>query len=92
MNDLYKIKESWASRAKVDKVKYEELYKKSISNNEDFWREEGKRVDWFESYTKIKNVTYSKEEVNIKWYYDGKINASYNCIDRHVKKIRTRLQ
>ena len=86
MNDLYKIKESWASRAKVDKVKYEELYKKSISNNEDFWREEGKRVDWFESYTKIKNVTYSKEEVNIKWYYDGKINASYNCIDRHVKK------
>ena len=48
MNDLYKIKESWVSNAKVDKVKYEELYNNSISNNENFWREEGKRLDWFE--------------------------------------------
>ena len=47
--------------------------------------EEGKRLDWIDNYTKIKKVNYSKNDVNIKWYYDGSLNVSYNCIDRHAK-------
>ena len=52
-----------------------------------FWSNHGKRIDWFKPYTKIKDVVYSKNEVSIKWYFDGTTNVSYNCIDRHAKKL-----
>ena len=61
-------------------------YKQSIKNNDDFWRKEGKRISWIKPYSKIKDVKYSKEKVQIKWYYDGTLNASANCIDRHLEK------
>ena len=55
----------------------------SIKENDKFWAKEGKRISWIKKYTKIKDVKYSKDEVKIKWYYDGTLNASVNCIDRH---------
>ena len=79
------IKESWIKQAKVDTKTYEIKYKNSLADNDNFWREEGKRLDWVNNYTKIKDVKYSKNEVGIKWYYDGSLNVSYNCIDRHAK-------
>ena len=79
------IKDEWIKNAKVDSKGYEDKYKESINNNDNFWREEGKRLDWVDNYTKIKKVNYSKNEVDIKWYYDGSLNVSYNCIDRHAK-------
>ena len=85
MNDFIKIKDEWKKNALVDHKKYEELYKYSIENNENFWDEHGKRLDWIKPYTKIKNVKYSSKEVDIKWFYDGTLNVSYNCIDRHAK-------
>ena len=85
MNDIYKIRDSWIKDAKVDKEQYEKIYKESISDNENFWSEQGKRIDWFKPYNKIKDVLYSKDEVKIKWYFDGTTNVSYNCIDRHAK-------
>ena len=62
-----------------------------MKKNENFWRREGKRIDWIKPYTKIKDVKYSKTDVKIKWYYDGTLNASANCIDRHLedKKNKT---
>ena len=80
------IKENWIKEAKVDTKRYEDKYKFSIQDNDEFWRIEGKRIDWINSYTKIKDVTYSKNEVDIKWYYDGSLNVAYNCIDRHANK------
>ena len=50
-----------------------------------FGKKEGKRITWIKPYKKIKDVKYSKEEVRIKWYEDGTLNASANCIDRHLK-------
>ena len=85
MNDIYKIKDDWLKNAKVNKEQYEKMYKESISDNENFWSEQGKRIDWFKPYNKIKDVLYSKDEVKIKWYFDGTTNVSYNCIDRHAK-------
>ena len=85
MNDIYKIKDEWLKNAKVNKEEYEKMYKKSISDNENFWSEQGKRIDWFKPYNKIKDVLYSKDEVKIKWYFDGTTNVSYNCVDRHAK-------
>ena len=79
------IKENWIKEAKVDSKTYEIKYKNSIEDNDNFWREEGKRIDWVKNYSKIKNVKYSKNDVDIKWYYDGYLNVSYNCIDRHAK-------
>tara|TARA_Y100001970_G_scaffold289673_1_gene420806 strand:+ start:2224 stop:4158 length:1935 start_codon:yes stop_codon:yes gene_type:complete len=85
MNDIYKIKESWLSEAKVNKEEYEKMYEESISENESFWSNQGKRIDWFKPYTKIKDVLYSNDDVKINWYYDGTTNVSYNCVDRHAK-------
>ena len=82
---IFKVPKKWSNNAYVDKKKYEKKYKLSLKDNDDFWRKEGKRIDWIKPYTKIKEVKYSKNEVKIKWYYDGTLNASANCIDRHLK-------
>ena len=85
-NTIIKVSDSWANHAYVNESKYKKKYKLSIKENEKFWGKEGKRISWIKKYTKIKDVKYSKEEVKIKWYYDGTLNASANCIDRHLKK------
>ena len=82
---IFKIPKKWSNNAYVDKSQYEKKYKLSIKDNEGFWKKEGKRIDWIKPYTKIKDVKYSKADVKIKWYYDGTLNASANCIDRHLK-------
>ena len=82
---IIKTRTEWIKKALVNKSDYEKKYNKSIKNNELFWKKEGKRITWIKPYTKIKNVKYSKDEVHIKWYEDGTLNASSNCIDRHLK-------
>jgi len=82
---IFKVPKKWARNAYVDKNQYNKKYNLSIKNNEDFWAKEGKRIDWIKPYTKIKDVKYSKTDVKIKWFYDGTLNASANCIDRHLK-------
>ena len=83
---IYKTKSEWVKNALINKSMYEKKYKESLRNNNDFWAKEGKRITWIKPYTKIKDVTYSKTDVSIKWFYDGTLNASANCIDRHLKK------
>ena len=85
-NSVIKVSDSWANHAYVNESKYKKKYKMSIKENDKFWAKEGKRITWMKKYTKIKDVKYSKDEVKIKWYYDGTLNASANCIDRHLKK------
>ena len=85
MNDIYKVNDAWVKNAKVNKEQYEKMYEESVSDNESFWSEHGKRIDWVKPYTKIKEVVYNKNDVSIKWYFDGTTNISHNCIDRHAK-------
>ena len=85
-NIVYKVSEKWSKQAYANKSQYEKKYKLSIRENENFWKKEGKRITWIKPYTKIKDVKYSKEKVSIKWYYDGTLNASANCIDRHLDR------
>ena len=73
-----------AERALINNDKYLEMYKASTDNPEAFWTEHGKRIDWIKPYSKIKDADFTKN-VTIKWYYDGTLNASYNCLDRHLK-------
>jgi acetyl-CoA synthetase len=82
---IFKVSKKWSNNAYVDKKLYEKKYKLSVKDNEGFWKKEGKRIDWINPYTKIKDVKYSKNDVKIRWYYDGTLNASANCIDRHLK-------
>ena len=82
---IFKVPKKWSKSAYVNKSQYEKKYKLSIKDNENFWKKEGKRINWIRPYTKIKDVKYSKTDVRIKWYYDGTLNASVNCIDRHLK-------
>ena len=82
---ILKTKSEWIKNALVNKTKYQKKYSDSLKNNNEFWKKEGKRITWIKPYKKIKNVKYSKKEVKIKWYEDGTLNASANCIDRHLK-------
>src|SRR5258707_2159853 len=68
---------------KLDEAEYFRRYKESINDPNGFWGREGKRVDWIKPYTKVMNASF-EGDVSIKWYEDGTLNASYNCIDRHL--------
>ena len=80
-----KIQENWKKNAILSAEDYEDLYNLSIKDNEGFWKDQGNRLDWVKKYSKIKDIKYSSTDVNIKWYYDGELNVSENCIDRHAK-------
>ena len=83
-NELIPVKAGWSSRAYIDQAKYEEMYTQSISDPEDFWDKHGKRLHWMKAYSKVKDVSYAHDNVHIRWYYDGTLNASVNCLDRHL--------
>jgi acetyl-CoA synthetase len=82
---IIKTKPQWVKRSLATKSKYQDKYSKSIKSNDEFWRKEGKRITWIKPYKKIKDVKYSTKDVKIKWFHDGTLNASANCIDRHLK-------
>ncbi len=68
----------------ITEAQYEELYKRSVEDPETFWADMAERIDWFQKPTKIKNTNF-KDDISIKWYEDGTLNACYNCVDRHVE-------
>ena len=81
-----KVSRIWSENAHINRKKYEDLYAESIKSSEIFWGEHGQRIDWIKPYSKIKDVTWSKKNVDINWYYDGKLNVSTNCIDKHLSE------
>ena len=71
-------------RAHVDNAKYLEMYERSVADPEGFWREQGQTIEWMKPFSKVSDVSYDKPDVSIKWYHDGTLNASANCLDRHL--------
>jgi len=84
-NEVYPVSEEWAKSAWVDKQKYEAMYKASIDDPEAFWSEHGKTIDWIKPYTQVKDVSFNEKDLHIKWFYDGTLNVSANCLDRHLE-------
>ncbi len=84
-NQLFPVPESWAKSAWVDNDKYLQMYEQSVKDPEGFWGEQAKRLDWFKPWTKVKEGSF-EDDVRIKWFTDGKLNVSYNCLDRHLAK------
>ena len=83
-NKIFKVNAEWSKNALINAHQYESDYTKSFDNNEEFWKDQGNRIDWITPYTKVKDVSYQQKDFKIKWYYDGELNASTNCIDRHL--------
>lgn len=84
-NRTFPPSDEGASRAHIDIQGYQKAYAESLSDPDTFWAEHGKRIDWIQPYTKISDVSYDKPDVHIKWYEDGTLNASANCLDRHLE-------
>ena len=83
---VYEVPSEWKKRAYVDDAGYQKKYADSVNNPDKFWGEEAKRLDWFTPPTKVKNVSFAYPDVSIKWFEDGVLNVSVNCIDRHLKE------
>jgi acetyl-CoA synthetase len=84
-DQLIPVSESWAKSAWVNSETYQRMYERSINDPEGFWGEQAKRLDWFKPWTKVKEGSF-EDDIRIKWFIDGKLNVSYNCLDRHLAK------
>ncbi|CAN5331777.1 acetate--CoA ligase [soil metagenome] len=83
---VYPVPAAWKKRAYVDDAAYRQMYAESVKSPGKFWAKQAKRLDWFKPPSKIKNTSFGPGKVSIKWFEDGVLNVSYNCIDRHLKK------
>ncbi len=83
---VYPASPEFVARAHVDARAYEEMYAASIDNPEAFWAEHGRRIDWIRPYSRVKETSFDFGKVSIKWFEDGTLNVSANCIDRHVMR------
>ncbi|HAN80612.1 MAG TPA: acetyl-coenzyme A synthetase, partial [Gammaproteobacteria bacterium] len=81
---LYPVDPALSASAWVDERTYEAMYRQSIEDPETFWAEQAKRLDWIQFPTKIKNTSFAPGNIDIRWYEDGVLNVSYNCLDRHL--------
>ena len=81
---IYDVPAEWKKRAYLDDAKYQDMYAASIKDPNAFWAEQAKRIHWMKQFSKVKNTSFAKPNVSIKWFEDGATNAAYNCIDRHL--------
>jgi acetyl-CoA synthetase len=81
---IYEIPAEWTKRAFITDADYKKMYARSLADPNGFWGEHGKTIHWFRPFTKVKNTSFAKPNISIKWFEDGVTNAAYNCIDRHL--------
>jgi len=84
MSIVYPVPDEWAANALVDAARYDRLYRRSIDDPDGFWRDEAKRIDWMTSFTTVKEVSFDEADFGIRWFADGTLNLSANCLDRHL--------
>ena len=83
---IYPIAREAARRARIKEKDYARLYRRSVEDNEAFWAEQGRRLDWMRPYSEVKDVSWAREDVHIRWFGDGQLNVSVNCLDRHLQQ------
>ena len=84
-DQIFEVPRAIADKALVNDAQYQNMYARSLEDADGFWAEHGRRIDWIKPYTKVKNTHFGKDDVSIKWYEDGTLNACVNCVDRHVE-------
>ena len=83
---VFPVPEAIAKSAWCDNNKYLQMYKRSVDDPEGFWAEHAKRIDWIKPFTKVRDVSFQAPDVHIRWFSDGSLNVSANCLDRHLAK------
>ncbi|MXP26027.1 acetate--CoA ligase [Altererythrobacter indicus] len=83
-NKVYPVPDDWAKNALIDAETYRRKYQQSIEEPDAFWREEAMRIDWIKPFTKVKDTSFDKQDFHIRWFEDGTLNLSANCLDRHL--------
>jgi len=86
VSNIYEVPAEFARRARVDAAGYERDYAESIKDPEAFWGRVGRRIDWMKPFTRVKDTSFRLEDFRIRWYADGALNVSANCLDRHLAK------
>ncbi len=81
---LYPVPKSFAETAQVTRADYEQLYAQSLADPEGFWGRIGRRIDWIREFSRVKDTSFAEDDCHIRWFYDGKLNVSSNCLDRHL--------
>ena len=81
---VYPVPDEWAEKALIDANRYEAMYRESVEDPEGFWRREARRIDWMRPFTRVKETSFDQAEFGIRWFADGKLNLSANCLDRHM--------
>ncbi|MFH4535525.1 acetate--CoA ligase [Vibrio diabolicus] len=81
---VYPVKENIKTHTHADNDTYLAMYQQSVTDPEGFWNEHGKIVDWIKPFTKVKSTSFDTGHVDIRWFEDGTLNVSANCIDRHL--------
>jgi acetyl-CoA synthetase len=82
---IYEIPAEWSKRAFIGAAEYKKMYDSSLADPNGFWAEQAKRIHWMKHFHKVKNTSFVKPNVSIKWFEDGATNVAYNCIDRHLR-------
>jgi acetyl-CoA synthetase len=83
---IYDVPAQWQSHAFANDAKYKEMYAGSLKDPDKFWADQAKRITWSRPFTKVKNTSFAPGNISIKWFEDGKLNACFNCVDRHLEK------
>jgi len=81
---VYPVPDEWAEKALIDASRYEAMYRESVEDPESFWRREAKRIDWMKPFTKVRETSFNRADFGIRWFADGSLNLSANCLDRHL--------
>ncbi len=84
MSEIYPVSAETKARALIDEAGYKEMYARSVEDSEGFWADQARRIDWIKPFTQVRDVSFAKEDLHIKWFYDGTLNVCYNCVDRHL--------
>ena len=85
MSKTYPVIPAARERTHVDQQRYEEMYNQSVEDNTGFWSEQARRINWIKPFSKVKDVSWDRKDVYIRWFEDGTLNACYNCVDRHLE-------
>jgi acetyl-CoA synthetase len=84
MSDIYPVPTEWAAKAFINAQGYADAYATSVNDPDAFWRGEASRIDWMKPFTKVKSTSFNEADFGIKWFEDGELNVSANCLDRHL--------
>jgi acetyl-CoA synthetase len=85
-DNLIPVPEAWKNRAFMTKAQYEAAYAQSVKDPDSYWGKEAARLDWIKPFSKVRNASFNPDNLFIKWFEDGALNVSANCIDRHLPK------